>query len=114
MRHEFKIILGFDDNEKDKYPQISVYVDDKIIGCIQDVKFSANCRTMFPNVEITFPDLSGTKSSFKQEIKNHLNDLQKVPGMSLILEKKTVYHATDDFEIKLEEVGTDGVIEFYI
>jgi hypothetical protein len=110
MKHEFKIVVKYDDEGNCDSPII--LVDENPIGCIQDLKFAVNCSTLSAKIAITFPDLSGLNSSFEKEIKMYLENLGKIPGMTLLLQKTTIYQSADDLTtLKLEEVGTDGTID---
>jgi hypothetical protein len=54
MAHELKIIVG------DSLADTKVFIDDKKIGMIQDIKLHIGVDTVLPEVEIVFPNLFQT------------------------------------------------------
>lgn len=115
MKHEFKIVMEFeDDQSKPLHSGIRVYIDNNIVGCIQDLKFSADTENFLPKLEITFPDLAGLKELsserecvFIKDVQYHIDNLKVIPGIDIKL--KSLDNTSDP--ICLDEVGTDGHID---
>lgn len=106
MKHEFKIVLEYNDSEDNLlHTGIRVYIDDEIIGCIQDLKLSVNTEDFVPKIEITFPDLSNINSIFKKDIAYRTNNLKAIP----IIDVKMKPLSSN----LLSEVGTDGYIDSF-
>jgi hypothetical protein len=132
MEHELKIIMKFhtedldhDQDEPIKSSSIRVSIDDHIIGCIQDMKISANCKEPLPQLEFTFPDLetldydkaaytnmyplsTGGVPPFVKEIGYHIEKLKQASNIKIKVEG--IDDGTSNI-IMLEEVGTDGYID---
>lgn len=108
--------MSFEDNQSvPLHSGIRVYIDDRIVGCIQDLKFSADTENFIPKLEITFPDLTGFKddvsgkdSVFVKSIQYHIEDLKVIPGIDI--KAKSLVDGTSK-SIWLDEVGTDGHID---
>lgn len=134
MKHELKIIMTFntEDMEHDQATpiwnhSIRVSVDDMLIGCIQDMKISANCKEEAPQLEFTFPDFENLDYDhetyqktyplnpprdypmpFAKEVGLHIKNLQLAPNVKIKLK------GIDDGvapTVVLDEVGTDGHID---
>lgn len=52
MTHEFKIVMSGPNTSN-----VKVFLDDQVIGLIQDIKFLASTTFDTPIIEIVFPDL---------------------------------------------------------
>ena len=62
MKHEFKIIIHWEDEGLDSDGKLfscpTVYLDGYAVGCIQELKFHAKKVEIVPEVEVTFPDFT--------------------------------------------------------
>ena len=57
MEHEIKIIMKYSDDNPINAANTLVYVDDEVIGCIQNIKLNVNAYNKIPELEVTFPNL---------------------------------------------------------
>lgn len=64
-----------------------IYVDDIIIGCIQDIKIHTSAHEAIPEIEITFPDLRPYKSSIVDSIAASVELLSNFPNVKVTLLK---------------------------
>jgi hypothetical protein len=124
MEHELKITMTFDTEDgKDssiKSSSIRVSVDDRIIGCMQELKLTANCKEAFPQLEITFPDLNSiefdenvygrSKLHFARDIDDHIQDLKLASNIKVKIER--IDDGTSD-EVVMDEIGTIGHIDSF-
>lgn len=81
MKPQFKITT---DNSTHS---IRIYVDDTLIGFIQEIKFIANADKTMPEIEITFPDLSDFVSNSRDLIASHIRLLSQFPYIKIKLTK---------------------------
>jgi len=58
MSHELKIVVSGETTEL-----MEIYINDKKIELIQDIKLSANANEKYHKIEITFPNLLAIDSS---------------------------------------------------
>jgi len=88
MEHELKIIMSGKLNS-----MVKVYIDDRQVGLIQDVKFHASAHEDFPEVEIVFPNLfdsqvdqnSIRKGGILDMLKKNLDLLKEIPHVKVTL-----------------------------
>ena len=86
MRHELKIIMSGEFNS-----MVKVYIDDKQVGLIQDIKFHASADEHTPQVEIMFPNLFALDKSqlgngdLIQSLQSTLDLLQEMPHVKVTL-----------------------------
>jgi hypothetical protein len=86
MRHQLKIIMSGEFNS-----MVKVYIDDKQVGLIQDIKFHASANEHAPHVEIVFPNLFALdKSQFGnddllQSLQSTLDLLKEMPNVKVTL-----------------------------
>ncbi len=70
---------------------VKVYVDDKQVGLIQDIKFHANAYEHFPVVELVFPNLFALDKSqlgngdLVQSLQATLDLLKEMPHVKVTL-----------------------------
>ena len=118
MEHELKFIMRY--NLEDNVvinPKTEVYINDCIVGCIQDIKIRANTKSILPAIEITFPNFRSpevdksylsSKNNLSKGVDFCINMLKQCPNIKIIL--KDIFATCSDEE-DIEEVGTYGIIE---
>lgn len=82
MKHEFKVILGATSMET------KVFIDDKPVGLIQEIKFVANAATGETDTELTFPDLQEYKMAgggLAKDLEYTLELLKEIPHVKVVL-----------------------------
>lgn len=96
MKHEFKIIMKFDDSKPTAVaPNTTVYLDDEPVGVIQEFKFQVSTDQFTPQLEITFPNLESPKidPSYKKlpnlisTVKAQIERLKIVPNIKVVLKE---------------------------
>lgn len=136
MKHELKIIMEYntEDMEHDQTTPIlnsfiRVYVDGRVIGCIQSLKLEANCKEAAPKIQITFPDFEALEAEmdllgynnanpgnaprlntyFGRDVKEYISLLSQAANMEI--KKKEIDDGGNI--VHLQEVGTDGFIDSF-
>jgi hypothetical protein len=112
---EFKIVMtAIYDDETDESVITSyntiIYLDDKPMGLVQDIKIHANARNQFPTIDITYPEDNILCPSFNKDIAQYKKALENIPNITI--------HTVDLTEqparmVALDEVGTNGHIDLY-
>lgn len=69
---------------------VSVFVDGEQIGCIQSIVFKASVDGLRPEIQITFPDLSGLNPTIVDE---NINKLKDVPNVSILIGNSKEWNA---------------------
>ena len=129
MKHELKIIMSYETEDMDcdqttpiSNGTIRVFLDNKPIGCIQEMTIQANANEFVPFIEFAFPDIEGLdydidayKSMFPhskqipfiRDIKENVSAFKMIPNVRVKM------NGIDNGEniVHLEEVGTDGFID---
>jgi hypothetical protein len=119
MKRELKIIIeyeaeGIDCDENKPIGLLTVYHDDKPIGCIQKLHLTADASKWFPELEIVFPDLhdgsidDGFTSPFTVDFDENIKKLSKIPGLKVSVQGMD---QSNKIAVMLEEVGTHGIID---
>ncbi|CAB4196567.1 hypothetical protein UFOVP1290_87 [uncultured Caudovirales phage] len=118
MKHELKFIMsGAMEDNVITNPKTEVYVNDCIVGCIQDIKIHANTKSILPTIEITFPNFRSPEvdKSYLSSVNNLstgvdlcIDMLKQFPNIKIKLQN---IFATCSDEEDIEEVGTYGIIE---
>ena len=85
MEHEFKIIMKFSDEEVPSTSKIHVYLDNEVVGCIEELNFRASAKKFFPSIKITFPNLEGRESltPIADAIKSFTDKIKNVAGVKI-------------------------------
>ncbi len=117
MKHELKITVEFEVNGSKTHscPLIRVFVDENVIGCIQDLKLHASAQEFIPEIEFSFLDLEkfdfgdDEPSTFVPKIKNHIALLSQVPYIKINMIDPNI----PALITQMEEVGTNGIIEYF-
>jgi hypothetical protein len=84
MDKELKIIVG------PTTGTTKVFVGDRQIGLIQDIRFHASVDYLLPQVEIVFPDLFSIQdydSYLLKDLKENMDLLKELPNIKVTLEK---------------------------
>lgn len=119
MKHELKLVMTCDDNQPLTNHNTLLYVDDKVIGCIQQIDVHIDVDSILPQITVIFPDLRSAdidENYLSQPGSRALADsidldtemLSQFPNVSVV--KKSLFNYIDDTE-SLKEVGTDGIID---
>lgn len=121
MKHELKLVMQSDD---DKQPltvhKTLLYVDDTVIGCVQEIDVHIDVDTFLPQVTVVFPNLRSVdidsnylsqpgSRSLADSIDLYTKMLSQFPNVRVVL--KSLFNYIDEYE-SLEEVGTDGTIDY--
>lgn len=77
MKRELKIVLGMTVGET------RVFVDDKQVGLIQDIKIHANVTQTLPIVDIVFPDLREYDTPAATMLKEQIELLKGMPNVRI-------------------------------
>lgn len=89
--NELKIIMRYDDGKPITSTNTVIYINDKPIGCIQNIKTEIDAGNYVPKIEITFPNLKSErisdsyKSPFIKEIDGQIDELSKIPNVKIVL-----------------------------
>lgn len=116
MKRKIKIVIEIDDNKPFQSSDIILSVDDRPVGCIQELNLSVDVNKE-PSLELVFPDLENLKIDpkyrdrdvFKRDVNWYFELLSITPNI------KTKTRSIDDGEdvVPLKEVGTNGNIDYY-
>lgn len=82
MNHELKIIIG------STTADTTVFLDEKPLGYIQDIKIHATVDNLIPTVEIVFPDFRPFRNSNKETVElfeEQLKLLSQIPNIKVTL-----------------------------
>ena len=82
MKHELKVILGA------TAMQTKVFIDDKPIGLIQEIKFVANASTGDTDIELTFPELRNhrnTNGPLAKDLDATLELQKEIPNVRVVV-----------------------------
>jgi hypothetical protein len=143
MRHEFKIVVNWEEEDLDSDGKLfscpTVYLDGYAVGCIQELKFHAKKDEIIPEIEVTFPDLTnenidpvylqpqthvngywyfGGGTQFVDSIKENIELMLQTPitvklaSLDSSNPRTVSIHGIDRDIVDLQEVGTDGVIDW--
>lgn len=125
MKHELKIIMTYEqesiDSDGTSLSAPKIYLDDRIIGLLQNFELRASCQEIIPKVKITFLDynkvnidsqyfvktMNSSPISQEKEIDYYVNKMINVIGIEV---KMQDINNGSDF-VKVKEIGTDGIID---
>ena len=112
MKQQLKIIIDYETkNGENSITTVNTifYVNDAPIGCIQDLKLHANSHDQhpqYPQLEILFPNLKDTGSSFVHDIDHNIKILSTIPNVKISMQD-----LVSSETYALHEIGTDGKID---
>jgi hypothetical protein len=130
MKHEIKIIMTYDTENEDKAApifnkNIRVYIDDDVVGCIQDLKFHANHQELTPTLQIIFPEIDSLdadwagyqfhnpstkdESCFAKDVKRYIKKFSQISNIDI--KKQEIDNGSN--VVMLTEIGTDGNIDSF-
>jgi hypothetical protein len=95
MTNELKIVVK-------ETGVITVFVNDKPIGCIQELKLQADVHSALPLIELTFPSDPDMDGGLRDGIGRSIADLEKLSFVRVI---------KNPIKRELHELGTIGVID---
>jgi hypothetical protein len=115
MVNQLKIIMDAANDGTILNTKSLVYVDDEVIGYIQDVKIHLNAKSTMPFIEITFPDFHSPdvdplylNDSLSKNVDKYILKLKQFPNVKIMLQN--IFARYNDKE-DVYELGTYGIIE---
>ena len=117
MTDELKIIMNTADDGTILNTKSLLYVNDEVIGCIQDLKIHLSVKSALPLIEVTFPNFHDPEvdqsyinqvNGLSKDVDLYINILKKFPNVKIRLQN---IFATCSDEEEVYELGTNGIIE---
>jgi len=87
---------------------LTVFINDKPIGCIQQLKLTADAGSFIPSIELVLPEDIELPDNWKNGINDRIAILKQLPFVQV--SRKQIKDKLDE-KHDLRELGTDGVID---